>query len=491
MDLLRFTCPVHCARLACMGDPRGFLKFERDKETDRPVVERVRHFREFGEQMPKEKLQVQASRCMDCGIPFCHQGCPLGNLIPEWNDLVYRGKFDEAVARLAETNNFPEVTGRVCPAPCEASCVLNIDSVPVTIKSIERAIAEHTIAHLEPIRRGTKSGKTVAVVGSGPAGLACGQQLARMGHSVTIFERDDRAGGLLRYGIPDFKMEKAILDARVSQMIAEGVTFRYEVAVGDAVLLDELLRSFDAVVLATGAAVPRDLSLPGRELAGVHFAMEFLTTQNRRVAGDTIDESRALSANGSRVLVIGGGDTGSDCIGTSIRQGAKEVKNLELMPKPPLVRMPENPWPEWPLMLRTSSSHEEGATRDWGVMTKRFVGEGGNVKGVDCIRVRLERGKLVETEGSEFHIASELVLLAMGFAGPNLSVVKGVDVTLNARGNLNTDQDGKTNVAGLFAAGDNARGQSLVVWAIADGRRVAEGVAKHLSAGTALRAVGN
>jgi glutamate synthase (NADPH/NADH) small chain len=475
-----------------MGDPRGFLKVKREKAHERPASERVAHWREFTEEPAPEALKAQASRCMDCGIPFCHSaagrpgtsgGCPLGNLIPEWNDLVYRGRWDEAARRLDETNNFPEVTGRVCPAPCEASCVLNIEGTPVTIKDVERAIASHVLREpLVPHAVAPRSGKRVAIVGSGPAGLACAQQLARAGHEVHVFERDDRIGGLLRYGIPDFKMEKGILDARMAQMRAEGVVFHAGADVGRTLKGDDLRARHDAVVLAIGARVPRDLAVPGRELAGVCFAMEFLTQQNRRVAGDDVGAADAILAGGKRVVVIGGGDTGSDCVGTSIRQGAASVLQLELLPKPPLVRMPENPWPEWPLVLRTSSSQEEGAERDWAVMTKRLVGEGGRVTAIEAVRVKLQQGRFEELPGSTFTIPCDLALLAMGFTGPERAgVVEQLGVALDARGNVLTRPDGATSVPGVFAAGDAQRGQSLVVWAIADGRRVAKGVDSWLA----------
>ncbi len=477
-----------------MGNPRGFLDTPREKEQENAPSDRIRSFREFSEPLPKERLEAQASRCMGCGIPFCHDGCPLGNLIPEWNDLVYRGRMDEAKARLAETNNFPEVTGRICPAPCEASCVLNIEGSPVTIKSVERAIA--SVADLAPRRAETRSGKTVGVIGSGPAGLACAQELARKGHEVTLYERDDRIGGLLRYGIPDFKMEKGILDRRMEQMAAEGVTFRAGMDIGGAVDVRDLRKEHDALVLATGARVPRDLPIPGRDLSGVHFAMEFLERQNRIVAEGNTEATEKptgtfnrssvheLSAYGKRVLVIGGGDTGSDCIGTSIRQGALEVLNVELMPKPPLVRMPENPWPEWPLVLRTSSSHEEGAQRDFAVLTKAFIGKDGRLTAARFVRVEFVGGKLREIAGSEEEHACDLVLLAMGFTGPVQEPFAGaLGLTLDARGNFVTDGEGRTNADGIFAAGDNVRGQSLVVWAIADGRRVANGVDRALRAG--------
>jgi glutamate synthase (NADPH/NADH) small chain len=475
-----------------MGDPKGFLKVERAKEGDRPVEERVHDWHETTAHASADQVKQQASRCMDCGIPFCHEGCPLGNLIPEWNDLVYRGKLGEAANRLAETNNFPEVTGRVCPAPCEASCVLNIRDEPVTIKTIERTIADEVFARgpLVPKVPAVKTGKRVAVVGSGPAGMAAAQQLARAGHDVTLFERDDRVGGLLRYGIPDFKMEKGIIDARIEQMRAEGVTFRSGVSIGTELRGDQLQHDFDAVVLAMGARAPRDLPIPGRELRGVHFAMEFLVQQNRRIAGDAVDSSAPILATGKHVVVIGGGDTGSDCVGTSFRQGALSVTQLELMPKPALIRMPNNPWPEWPLILRTSSSQEEGCGRDWAVSTKGFKSENGVVTALEAHRVLFEGGKLKPLPGTEFLLPAGLVLLAMGFVGPERGgIVEQLGLTLDVRGNVKSDASGATNVPGVFAAGDVSRGQSLVVWAIADGRRVAAGTDAFLRRAPMLRAV--
>jgi glutamate synthase (NADPH/NADH) small chain len=471
-----------------MGDPKGFLKVAREEEDERPIDERVQDWEELTVAATDAQVRAQASRCMDCGIPFCHQGCPLGNLIPEWNDLVYKGQRDVAAARLLATNNFPEVTGRVCPAPCEASCVLNMRDEPVTIKTIERTIADTILDQpLVPQPPAVRTGKRVAVVGSGPAGMACAQQLARAGHDAVLFERDDRVGGLLRYGIPDFKLAKRVLDARLEQMRAEGVTFRAGVSVGQDVRGEQLLHEFDAVVLTLGARAPRDLPIQGRELRGVHFAMEFLVQQNRRVAGDTVDPNRAILANGKHVVVIGGGDTGSDCVGTSIRQGALSVTQLELMPKPGLVRMPTNPWPEWPLILRTSSSQEEGVGRDWAVSTRALRGEGGRVVALDAVRVVLDGGKPTPLPGTEHSIPCELVLLAMGFVGPERGgVVEQLGLALDARGNVRTDAAGRASVPGVFAAGDAARGQSLVVWAIADGRRVAAGVDAYLR-GTSQR----
>jgi glutamate synthase (NADPH/NADH) small chain len=462
-----------------MGDPKGFLKVPRVEEDERPVAERVHDYNELVVPATEAEVRTQASRCMDCGIPFCHQGCPLGNLIPEWNDLVHKGRMDEAAERLAATNNFPEVTGRVCPAPCESSCVLNLRDEPVTIKTIERTIADHSFAEgsFTPRPAAVRTGKRVAVVGSGPAGLAAAQQLARAGHDVTVFERDDRLGGLLRYGIPDFKMEKGMLDARVEQMRAEGVAFHVGVAMGQDVRGQQLLHDFDATVLAMGARAPRDLPIPGRELKGVHFAMEYLVQQNRRVAGEAVDEGRAILAGGKHVVVIGGGDTGSDCVGTAVRHGAASVTQVELMPKPALVRLPSNPWPEWPLVLRTSTSQEEGADRDWAISTRAFRGENGRVVGLEAVRVVLEAGKVKPLSGTELSLPCDLALLAMGFVGPERhGIVEQLGLALDARGNVRTDASGATSVTGIFAAGDAARGQSLVVWAIADGRRVAAGV---------------
>ncbi len=461
-----------------MGDPKGFLKVPRVEEDERPVDERVHDWHELVVHAPEGEIRSQASRCMDCGIPFCHQGCPLGNLIPEWNDLVFKGHLDEAARRLLDTNNFPEVTGRVCPAPCEASCVLAMRDEAVTIKSIERTIADHILAgSLEPQPAYERTGRQVAVVGSGPAGLAAAQQLARSGHDVVVFERDDRLGGLLRYGIPDFKMEKGILDARIAQMRAEGVTFRVGVAVGLDLRGEQMLHDFDAVVLTVGSRIPRDLPIPGRELHGVHFAMEYLSQQNRRLAGDSVDPGRAILASGKRVVVIGGGDTGSDCVGTALRQGAASVTQLELMPKPALVRLPTNPWPEWPLVLRTSTSQEEGADRDWSVSTRAFRGEGGRLHSLEASKVVLEGGRIRVVPDGGLSLPCELALLAMGFVGPERGgVVEQLGLALDGRANIRTDASGATSVPGVFAGGDAARGQSLVVWAIADGRRVAGGV---------------
>ena len=460
-----------------MGKIRGFLEIKREKNAYRPVSERVKDYREVELGMPEPRLREQAARCMDCGIPFCHTGCPLGNLIPDWNDLIYNGHWERALAALHSTNNFPEVTGRVCPAPCEASCVLNLEKNPVTIKSIERAIADRAIENgwIRPQPATSRTGRTVAVIGSGPAGLAAAQQLARKGHSVTVLEKADRIGGLLRYGIPDFKLDKEHIDRRVRQMEAEGVLFKTGVHAGVDIHGDELRASYDAVVLCGGAMRPRDLEVPGRSLPGVHFAVEFLTQQNRRVAGDVVPQEGAILATGKHVVVLGGGDTGSDCVGTCHRQGAASVTSFELLPRPPDERSPTNPWPAWPLVFRSSSSHDEGGAREFAVMTKRVLGAD-RVKALEACRVTWAGGKLQEVADSVFELPCDLVLLAMGFLGPvREGLLEQLGVRLDARGNVAVAQ-GRTSVPGVFAAGDMARGQSLVVWAIAEGRKVAKSV---------------
>jgi glutamate synthase (NADPH) small chain len=470
-----------------MGKVTGFLEFERNDRDYAPVEERIRHWKEFVLPLPETETRQQAARCMDCGIPYCHTGCPVNNQIPDWNDLVYMGDWQEAARNLHSTNNFPEVTGRVCPAPCEASCTLNIDDNPVTIKTIECAIVDRAFEQgwVKPEPPPAKSGKSVAIVGSGPAGLACAQQLARAGHDVHVYEKHATPGGLLRYGIPDFKMEKYHVDRRVTQMEAEGVRFHCGVHVGTDVKASELVARHDAMVLAGGSEKGRDLPIPGRELAGVHFAMEFLPQQNRRVSGEPQDGTAPILAAGKHVVVIGGGDTGSDCIGTSIRQGALSVTNFEIMPKPPDKENKPLTWPDWPLKLRTSSSHEEGAERDFAVLTQEFVGENGAVKRLRCVRCD---AKFKSIPGTEFEIAADLVLLAMGFVHPvHEGMIKELGLALDGRGNVKADTNHyASSVDKIFAAGDMRRGQSLVVWAIREGRQAAHAVDKFLMGATTL-----
>ena len=475
-----------------MGRPTGFLEIERrDRPYEKPDIRR-RSWKEFVRPLPEPETRKQAARCMDCGIPFCHDGCPINNLIPDWNNLVYRDQWQAALRALHSTNNFPEFTGRICPAPCEAACTLNIDENPVTIKTIECAIVDRGWREgwIEPVVPARRTGMRVAVVGSGPAGLACAQQLARAGHAVTLFEKSDRIGGLLRYGIPDFKMEKWLIDRRVDQMKAEGVIFRTEVEIGVDVEMPTLVEEFDAVAMTVGAEAPRDLEVPGRALDGIHFAMDFLPQQNRRNAGDS--EARAaphgtITAAGKRVVVIGGGDTGSDCIGTSVRQGAASITQLEILPKPPERENKALTWPDWPLKLRTSSSQEEGCERDWSVLTKRAIGEDGRVEALECVRVEWARepdGRFAmqEAPGSAFKLQADLVLLAMGFLGPRQpGMIEQSGVELDPRGNVRADTiDYRTSVPKLFAAGDMRRGQSLVVWAIREGRQCARAIDEFL-----------
>ncbi len=478
-----------------MAKPTGFLEYGREKQPYRPVAERLRDWRQVMEKWAPEPLSRQAARCMDCGVPFCHQGCPLGNLIPDWNDLVYRDRWHEAIERLHATNNFPEFTGSLCPAPCEGSCVLGINDNPVTIKAVELAIIDRAFEEgwVKPQPPAHETGKRVAVVGSGPAGLAAAQQLRRAGHAVTVFERDDRIGGLLRYGIPEFKMEKRVLDRRLEQMQAEGVVFETNANVGVNVATERLRKEFDAVLLAGGATVPRDLGLPGRALEGVHFAMDYLTRQNRKLEGDSIPETEFISAEGKHVVIIGGGDTGADCLGTAHRHHAKHVTQLEIMPKPPADRSGDNPWPEWPRIYRTASAHEEGGDRVFAVSTKRFIDDGaGRVKALELVdvEVRAAEGRTVfeEQPGTLRQIPCDLALLAMGFTGPDHPVLEGFNVKLNDRGNVWRDRNWMTSVPGVFTAGDMQRGQSLIVWAIAEGRAAAAGIDRFLMGETSLPA---
>lgn len=478
-----------------MADPSGFLKYTR-RETPkrRPVPLRLRDWNEVYEDFDHEALQHQAARCMDCGIPFCHNGCPLGNLIPEWNDLVYRDRWREAIERLHATNNFPEFTGRLCPAPCEASCVLGINSDPVTIKQVEVEIIDNAFDEgwVQPNRPHLVTGKSVAVVGSGPAGLAAAQQLTRAGHDVTVFERADRIGGLLRYGIPEFKMEKRHIDRRLEQMEAEGTKFEAGVDVGVDITAEELRDRFDAVVLAGGATDWRDLPVPGREFAGVHQAMEYLPWANKVTHGDPVldaDGQPPITAKGKRVIIIGGGDTGADCLGTAHRQGAASVHQFEIMPRPPEERADSTPWPTYPLMFRVSSAHEEGGERVFSVNTERFLGSDGQVTGLRAHEVVMSGGRFEKVEGSDFELDADLVLLAMGFVGPEKSgLLTDLGVELTDRGNVSRNADFETSVPGVFVAGDMGRGQSLIVWAIAEGRAAAAGVDRFLMGHTALPA---
>ncbi|NMG71516.1 glutamate synthase subunit beta [Parazoarcus communis] len=486
-----------------MGKPTGFLEYQRLSQAYEPVPERIKSYKEFVLRLSDEQAAVQGARCMDCGIPFCNNGCPVNNIIPDWNDLVYRGQWQQAIEVLHSTNNFPEFTGRICPAPCEAACTLNINSDAVGIKSIEQAIIDKAWEQgwVKPQPAAAKTGKKIAVVGSGPAGMAAAQQLARAGHDVTVFEKNDRVGGLLRYGIPDFKMEKSLIDRRVEQMQAEGVTFRTGVVVGakdmpagiindakEVVTADQLKAEFDAVVLAGGSEVPRDLPVPGRELAGVHYALEFLIPQNKQVAGD---RPNPISAEGCNVVVIGGGDTGSDCVGTSYRHGATSVTQFEVMPQPPEQENKALTWPYWPIKLRTSSSHLEGETqREYAIGTKEFIGENGKLTGVRTVRLEWKDGRMSEVAGSEQVFPAERVFLAMGFTNPVGGMLEAFGVDKDARGNAKATTDGEgcyaTNVDKVFAAGDVRRGQSLVVWAIREGRQCARAVDEFLMGASVL-----
>jgi glutamate synthase (NADPH) small chain len=466
-----------------MGKNTGFMEYARELPPRRPISQRVNDWFEIYQDFPEDKLRNQGARCMDCGVPFCHTGCPVNNIIPDWNDLVYRGRWKEAVRQLHATNNFPEFTGRICPAPCEAACVLAINQPAVTIKNIEKSIIERGFQEgwirPEPPRR--RTGKKVAVVGSGPAGLAAAQQLCRAGHSVVVYEKADRIGGLLTYGIPQFKLEKHIVDRRLDQMSAEGVQFIPNAHVGKNVAVEELQNEFHAIILAGGSEQPRDLQVPGRELRGIHFAMEFLPQQNRRCLGDELDSASDILATGKRTVIIGGGDTGADCLGTCHRQMAQSVHQFEIMPMPPDERSPQTPWPLWPMQLRTEGAHEEGGVRDWSIATTSFTGDAnGNVRKLHAIRVG-PPPKFEPIAGTEFTIDAELVLIAMGFLGPvRNGMIEQLGVTIDPRGNVATDDDSMTWVPGIFAAGDMRRGQSLVVWAIAEGRKTAASVDRYL-----------
>ncbi len=473
-----------------MADPKGFMKYPREGPKRRPVEVRVQDWLEFYEPIAEDTLKAQGARCMDCGVPFCQSGngCPVVNLIPEWNDLVHRGRWKDALKALHTTNNFPEFTGRLCPAPCESACVLGINEDPVSIRVIEWNIIDKGFDEgwVEPILPVARTGKTVAVVGSGPAGLAAAQQLARAGHRVTVFEKADRIGGLLRYGIPDFKMEKWVIDRRLEQMKAEGVEFKANVHAGVDISGEELRRQFDVVCLANGAEQARELPVPGRELNGIHPAMDYLTQQNKRNAGDSILEE-PITAKGKRVVIIGGGDTGSDCLGTTHRQGCREVHQFELLPEPPPKRAGSTPWPLWPMQLRTSHAHEEGCDRQWSVSTTKFTGRNGQVTKLHAHRVAFEKGQFTPMPSTDFEMDVDLVLLAMGFTGPvKNGLLDSLGVKYDVRGAVAVDEAFMTNVEGVFAGGDVKRGASLIVWAIAEGRKMAAGVDQYLRAGKSV-----
>ncbi len=478
-----------------MGKPTGFMEWARSAPSTQDPSERTRHWLEFYNEWSEREAREQGGRCMNCSVPFCMGGCPLGNIIPDFNDLVYRGKWREALHELHSTNNFPEFTGRICPAPCEGSCVLNINGDSVTIEYMEKAIADRGWREgwIVPEPPRVRTGKSVAVIGSGPAGLAAAMQLNRVGHSVTVFERNEYIGGLLRLGIPEFKLEKTVVQRRVDQMVAEGVTFKTGVYVGQDVSVSDIRLDFDAICLTGGSTVARDLPIPGRELGGVHLAMEYLTQQNRVNEGQTFSASERIVAEGKRVLVLGGGDTGSDCVGTAHRQGAEVVYQFELLPEPPLVRRDDNPWPQWPVVLRTSSSHEEGALRDYNILTKSFSGSNGSVQQMHAVRLdwgppdHTGRPSMIEVEGSELELDVDLVLLALGFVHPEkVGMLDQLGVGLDGRGNVVTAANKMTSVPGVFAAGDMSRGQSLVVWALAEGREAARGIDEYLMGSTKL-----
>lgn len=476
-----------------MGKATGFMEFQREKYPERPIPERIHDYKEIYKEYPIEKIRRQGARCMSCGIPFCHQGCPLGNFIPDWNDLVYKDKWHNAIDALHATNNFPEFTGRLCPAPCEGACVLGINAKPVTIKYIEFNIIDRAFKEgwVKPMPPKKESGKKVAVVGSGPAGLACAQQLRRAGHKVTVFERDDRIGGLLRYGIPDFKMEKFRIDQRIQQMKDEGVEFKVNANIGSAEYpVSKLQKDFDSIALCGGATIARELEVPGRELKGIHLAMEYLTLQNQKNAGDKTDKE--ITAHNKKVIILGGGDTGADCLGTAHRQGAASVHQIELMPRPPEERAENNPWPQWPMIFRTASAHAEGGERDYAVMTKKLIGENGQLKQLQGVRLEWQtppggRPNFKEIPGSEFTMDVDLLLLAMGFTGPQKKgMLEQLGVAIDNRGNVQTDENKMTSVPGIFAAGDMRRGQSLIVWAIAEGRQCAKAIDLFLMGETEL-----
>lgn len=479
-----------------MGDVKGFLKVKREAPPCRAVCERVKDFKEVAVLRPERKSREQSSRCMDCGVPFCHWGCPIGNYIPEWNDLMFRGQWDKAIDLLQATNNLPEITGRICPVPCEFACVLGINDDPVTIREDELDIIEHAFKQgwIKPDSPERRTGKKIAVIGSGPAGLACADQLNKAGHKVTVFERDDKAGGILRYGIPDFKLDKAVLDRRINILKREGIEFKTSVDVGIGYKVSELKKKFDAACLTGGSRVPRDLKIPGRELSGIYFAMDYLVQSNRRVAGEKIHFSKLIDAKNKKVVVMGGGDTGADCVGTAHRQGASCVVQIELLPQPPECRTKDFPWPKYPMLLKSSTSHQEGGERQWSVSTKRFTGENGHVRKLSCVRVDVgkdDRGCMLikDIPGTGFEIEADLVILALGFMHPEKGLISKLGVELDQRGNVKTDGHYLTSAKGIFAAGDMRRGQSLIVWAISEGRRAAHSIDKYLMGTTRLPSI--